>query len=196
MSPTSSSLYSFFLVASFAKLVIMELKIKISYKKYYMSSETGEACDTIVRSRKKRKGGKRRSPAKTFEERKKETSRLMSKYPGHVAIWLIRPPESGLPPFVKSKYLIPEAMNVGNLLIALRKDIEALYETSVTSSVPTCIPLELNIVETSRGKKTRSTSPLRFNFSELVGTIYDKHRGDDGYLVVSIHSPHFRKTIR
>ena len=116
-----------------------------------------------------------------------ETSRLMSKYPGHVPITLVRSRDAGIPPLRKSIYMIPEAINVGNLLIALRKDVEALFVGSSHSLVSTCIPLELRFGEVKKGGDALSS--FRYNFAELVGTIYDKHRGEDGYLVVSINMP-------
>lgn len=108
----------------------------------------------------------------------------MAKYPGYVAVALVQPRDSGLPPLHKGKYMIPEVMNVGNLLIALRQDVEAVMFGPSSTAVMTCVPLELTF------------SKARFNFSEQVGTIYDKLRGEDGYLVVYISSPHLSKKMR
>lgn len=128
---------------------------------------------------------KTRKKMATPGERRAEASRLMSKHPNHVPLDLRRRARSNLPKLVRTKYLIPVWLCIGNVLVALRHDVaEAIAQaTNQVSTGYTHVPLRIRF---GRGAQL-------FSLNQKIGDVYDQLKGDDGFLVAQLESPEFDK---
>ena len=68
----------------------------------------------------------------SIEERKNESSRILSTYPNRLPIICEKAPNSDIPSIQKTKYLVPSDMTVSQLLFLIRRninlnEISALY---------------------------------------------------------------------
>lgn len=146
-----------------------------------MSSASGD-CENLVQRVKTRPKKKKLT---TPEERRAEASRLMSKYTSHLPIDLRRRSRSNLPRLVRTKYLVPSWLNVGNVLVALRHDIaESIAQaTDQASTGYTHVPLRIRF-----GRRGQL-----FTLDKKIGDIYDQLKDADGFLVAQLESPEFDK---
>lgn len=60
---------------------------------------------------------------KSFEERKKESSILLSKYEGHIPVIVDKDPNCNLPDIEKQKFFVPSDLTFGHFLYVVRKRI-------------------------------------------------------------------------
>ena len=98
----------------------------------------------------------------TLEERKREASRIRSKYPDRVPIILERNGEE-VPNIDKKKYLVPADLTIGQFCYVIRKRLKLNSEKAIFLFI--------------NGKLPPTSS--------LISIIYDEHKDTDGFLYVT-----------
>lgn len=98
----------------------------------------------------------------TFENRKKESDRVLAKYPGRVPI-VIRNYSDNMPAIDKRKFLVPGDLKVGQFMQVIRKRLKMNHEQAIFLSVNDVI----------------------LNTSDLITTIYNEYCDDDGFLYIT-----------
>ena len=69
---------------------------------------------------------------KTFDERKSEATKIISRYPSRIPVIVERASsEKNLPLINKNKYLVPMEMSMGNLLVIIRKRLKLTPEKAL-----------------------------------------------------------------
>jgi len=106
-----------------------------------------------------------------FEKRKKEAARIRLKYPARIPV-IASTEHSGsssssqlLPPLKREKFLVPETYTIGQLLMAIRKEITLSAETAVFMFVS--------------DKHTMMPNSARLK------DVYAESHNDDGFLYVT-----------
>ena len=99
----------------------------------------------------------------TFEERKKESERLLLKYLTKVPIIITKAKNSDIPDIDKRKFLVPVDQTVGQFVYIIRKRVKLSHEKSIFVFVNSVLP------------KT----------SSLISEVYNHHKSDDGFLYVT-----------
>ncbi len=99
----------------------------------------------------------------TFEERKKESERLLSKYPTKVPIIITKAKHSDIHDIDKRKFLVPVDQTVGQFVYIIRKRVKLSHEKSIFVFVNSVLP------------KT----------SSLISEVYNHHKSSDGFLYVT-----------
>ena len=99
----------------------------------------------------------------TYDQRKQESTKVYTKYPGRVPIIVQKYHKCTLPDVDKCKYLVPKDMTMGQFLFVIRKRIKlepshALFITVNGTLVPAI---------------------------QTVGEIYDSQKDEDGFLYVT-----------
>ena len=99
---------------------------------------------------------------KSFEERKKETTEILTKYPDRIPCILEKSEvnTTELPDIDKSKFLVPGDLRMSQFLFVIRKRINIRPEQAIFIFC---------------------NGQLLLNHSEL-SEIYNKHKSDDNYL--------------
>ena len=88
----------------------------------------------------------------------------MLRYPDRIAVYLTRKPgKSDVPEIDRHKYLVPKDMTVGGFICIIRKHIKLTPEKAIFIFVDNILP------------------PT----SALMGSMYNEHKDEDGYLRVS-----------
>lgn len=98
---------------------------------------------------------------KTFKERCAESKRVLTKYPDLVPVICERVSNSDLPDTKRRKYLVPPSLTMGQFMYVLRRRI------SLNANRAMFVFLEGNTLAPS---------------SELVSTLYEKHKEEDGFM--------------
>ena len=101
-----------------------------------------------------------------FNSRRRESSRIMSKYPDRIPIIVSKNKSSKIQDIDKKKYLVPREMYIGQFIYIIRKNLkldqsEALFITINNQLSPSNIPL---------------------------GEIYEKQKDKDGFLYMTYTS--------
>lgn len=99
----------------------------------------------------------------TFEERKKESERLMTKYPTKVPIIITKSKNSDIADLDKHKFLVPLDQTVGQFVYIVRKRIELSHEKAIFVFVNNVLP------------------PT----SSLISEIYNTYNSTDGFLYIT-----------
>ena len=99
----------------------------------------------------------------TFEDRKKESSRIISKYPDRVPVICEKDPKSDVPNIDKKKYLVPQELTVGQFVYVIRKRIDLSPEKAVYLFIDNTLP------------------PT----ASLLSSVYDQHKDEDGFLYIT-----------
>jgi len=102
----------------------------------------------------------------SLEERKVESEKILAKYPDRAPAIIVQASKSDLPPLDSSKFLIPRDLTVGHFIYVLRTKIKMRPEQAIFMFVNGVLPTT----------------------TALVGTIYDKHKAEDGFLYFTITS--------
>lgn len=102
----------------------------------------------------------------SFDKRKKESTRILLKYPDRIPVIVENKANSSLPPIDKHKYLSPSDLTFGQFIYVIRKRLvlkpeDALYLFVNNSLIPN---------------------------STLLRQVYREHKDEDGFLYVSICS--------
>ena len=99
----------------------------------------------------------------TFEQRYNETYRIRQSYPDRVPIICEKSLNQDLPNIDKNKYLVPVDLTVGQFLFVIKRRIKLRHEEALYLFINGTIP------------------PT----SELIGTTYEKHKNNDGFLYIT-----------
>lgn len=97
----------------------------------------------------------------TFDERKNESSRVLSKYPDRVPIILQKTRKSKLDIIDKEKYLVPVDLTCGQFIYVIRKRLKLPSEKAIFIFVDGSIPCTNN-----------SLSLVYHNSRDLDGFLY------------------------
>lgn len=99
----------------------------------------------------------------SFEERKKRSNTLLSKYPDKIPVILEKSKKDKyLPRIDKSKLLVAQDMTVATIIQLLKKSIKINENTSIYIMV--------------------SNNNTMLSGSQSITTIYQDHKNDDGFL--------------
>jgi len=109
--------------------------------------------------------GKSPKDEKPFEERLLSSTRLREKYPGRIPIHINRAKDSRLPPFDKTKYLVPHDFTMGQMIYTVRKRMELKAQQAIF----------VYIMFNDRQELLAPTSAT-------LGDLYDKYKDADGLL--------------
>lgn len=96
----------------------------------------------------------------TFEDRRTESSRILSKFPGRVPVVVERAAKSIIPPIDKAKFLVPADLTVGQLIYVIRHRLTLPPEMALYVFVDGIMP-------------TTGTS---------MREVYHAHKDADGFL--------------
>ena len=104
----------------------------------------------------------------TLDQRKTELQRIRKKYPDRIPVILQKSPESRLPVIKQSKFLVPDTITLGELLIVIKKRItlephQALF-LFLHKTVPT--------------------------MSSTIKNLYDLYKDEDGFLYIEYTEEH------
>ncbi|MED6175502.1 Autophagy- protein 8i [Stylosanthes scabra] len=102
----------------------------------------------------------------TFDERKKESTSIIVKYPDRVPVIIEKYARADLPALDKKKYLVPRDMSVGQFIHVLSGRLRMAPGKALFIFVKNTLP--------------QTTSHL--------STIYDTYKGDDGFLYMCYSS--------
>lgn len=97
---------------------------------------------------------------KTFQERCKESSSMLEKYPTKIPAIVYKSKTSDVPDLKKNKFLVPRDFTVGQFIYLLRSHIKLEPHKSMFLFVNNSLP-------------TTST---------LMSTLYQNHKDNDGFL--------------
>lgn len=98
-----------------------------------------------------------------FEERKKQSERLMNKYDTKIPIIITKAKNSDIPDIDKRKYLVPSDQTVGQFVYIIRKRIKLSHEKAIFVFVNNILP------------------PT----SAIISEIYNIHKDPDGFLYIT-----------
>jgi GABA(A) receptor-associated protein len=111
---------------------------------------------------------------KSFEERKAESSRMLSKYPTSVPIICEKLSGNKIAELDKKKFLVPESITVGQFIAVIRKRID---------------------IDASEGLYVFINNMLPPT-GDLMSSVYAKNKDDDGFLYLVYSSENtFGKTF-
>ena len=100
----------------------------------------------------------------SFESRCQEATRILSKYPERIPIICEKlQSDTSIPKIDKIKYLVPCDLTIGQFIYVIRKRVKVEPEKAIFIFVDGIIP----------------------SSSELVSTMYQKHKDKDGFLYVT-----------
>lgn len=95
-----------------------------------------------------------------FDKLKKETSRIMMKYPDRIPVVVEKNPYNDIPSIKDNKYLVPMDLSFGQFIHVIRKRIKISEDQAlflfVNNTLPAC--------------------------SQLMSQIYSEHKDPTGYL--------------
>lgn len=99
--------------------------------------------------------------SKTFDDRKFEAKRILSKYPNQIPVICEKAPSNkDIPPMNKFKFLVPKDLTCGQFLCIIRSRIKLEPEKALFLFVGQNIP----------------------SGNELVSELYHKNKDPDGFL--------------
>ena len=98
---------------------------------------------------------------KTFEQREAESKRVRAKYPDLVPVICERVKNCNLPNTTRRKYLVPQSLTMGQFMYVLRRRIN---------------------LDANRAMFLFLSGDTLAPTSELVSTLYDTHKDNDGFL--------------
>lgn len=98
-----------------------------------------------------------------LDHRKNESSKIKAKYPNRVPIIVEKAEGSAIETIDKRKYLVPNEITVGQFMWIIRKRIQLTPEKAIFLFVNKMVP----------------------NSSMTMGTLYDEHKDEDGFLYVA-----------
>ena len=98
-----------------------------------------------------------------IEVRKKESVKIMEKYPDRIPVICEKDPQSDINNINKIKYLVPKDLTVGQFVYVIRKRIQLSPEKAIFIFVNNTIP------------------PI----ASLMSSVYTQHKDDDGFLYIT-----------
>lgn len=100
----------------------------------------------------------------TFEKRKEESSRILTKYTDKVPIIVTKSKNTQLENIDKNKFLVPNDMTLGQFLLVIRKRIKLKQEESLFLLIR-----DSSLIESSK----------------TLLQIYEENKDDDGFLYIT-----------
>jgi len=100
----------------------------------------------------------------SFDQRKKESARILDKFPDKIPIIVEKGKSDKLPVIDKAKYLVPQDITVGQFLNIIRKRIQ------LSESEALFIFIENNTLPSN---------------SMTIVNIYENHKNEDGFLYIT-----------
>ena len=100
----------------------------------------------------------------SFDQRKKEASRILNKFPEKIPIIVEKGKSDKLPLIDQAKYLVPQDITVGQFLSIIRKRIE------ISPSEALFIFVENNTLPSN---------------STTMVNVYENHKNTDGFLYIT-----------
>jgi len=102
----------------------------------------------------------------TLNQRKAEAFKIRSKYSDRIPIIVEKRENDSLPNLVKTKYLAPDDMTIGQFVYVIRKKIELKPEQAIYLFINNKLP----------------------STSALLSTVYDQDKDEDGFLYIQVAS--------
>jgi len=99
-----------------------------------------------------------------FEKRLSESSRIRLKYPDRVPVIIEKALNSDVSDLDKNKYLVPDELNIGQLIYVIRKRIKLSHEQSIFIFI---------------------NGDILAPTSALLSSVYTEHKNADGFLYVT-----------
>lgn len=101
----------------------------------------------------------------SIEKRRKESSRIIEKYPERVPVIVEKSPtEKKIENIDRSKFLVPQSLTFGEFAVIVRK--------------------RLRSVQQSQGLYLFVGHEVLVTSSSMMGEVYEQHRDEDGFLYV------------
>lgn len=97
----------------------------------------------------------------SFEDRKKESAKILTKYPNRIPIIIYKDPKSSLVDIDKNKFLAPEDLTLGQFMCVIRKRID------IDESNSLYIFVNETVLATT---------------SSTIRILYDNNKDEDGFL--------------
>jgi GABA(A) receptor-associated protein len=97
----------------------------------------------------------------SFEERFKESNRIIKKYPNRIPI-IIERFNNSIPDIKKKKYLVPDDLILGQFIYVIRKQMSIPIDKAVYLFINNKLPIN----------------------SSTIGIIYEEYKNKDGFLYI------------
>mmetsp|Transcript_97140 Transcript_97140/g.202887 ORF Transcript_97140/g.202887 Transcript_97140/m.202887 type:complete len:128 (+) Transcript_97140:100-483(+) len=110
----------------------------------------------------------------TFEHRKQEADRILSKYPDRVPVICEKAEKSSLPEIDKKKFLVPGSMAIGNFKYIIQKHITKAAEGNQEAAVAPDQTIYLFIKDKTSLKQ-----------GTALADTYTKYKDEDGFLYMT-----------
>lgn len=101
----------------------------------------------------------------TFDQRKSEADRILSKYPDRVPI-IVEPSDGCAIAIDKKKYLVPRDLSMGQFLFVIRKRLKLPAEKALFMFVGSQIPSSSSMLSTLHAQHVSPDGFLKITFSE------------------------------
>ena len=98
-----------------------------------------------------------------FEDRIKESQKIRTKYPNRIPVIIEPIKRSQLKKIDKNKFLVPDDLTIGGLLVVIRKRINLGSENALFLFINSVLPAT----------------------SQSIISLYDNHKNKDGFLYIS-----------
>lgn len=99
---------------------------------------------------------------KTLEERKNESSEIMTKHQGRLPVFVEKDKHSDVTVIEKNKFLVPSDITVGHLITVIRRRINLTSEQALFIFINNHIPIS----------------------SDLMSKVYEENKDEDGFLYI------------
>jgi GABA(A) receptor-associated protein len=99
-------------------------------------------------------------PLMSLEQRKQESARMMTRYPGRIPIIVNKARHTDAPDLDKTKFIAPADLTVGQFIYIVRRRLELTSEKTLFLFINGTLP-------------TTST---------LISQLYEYHKAEDGFL--------------
>ncbi len=98
-----------------------------------------------------------------FEERKRQSLKMIEKYPDRCCIIVNKMKKANVPDIDRNKYLVPKTITIGQFIYVIRKRINLPSDKALFIYVGNILP----------------------STSDFVGNVYNNHVSDDGLLYIT-----------
>ncbi|KAJ8446437.1 hypothetical protein Cgig2_019330 [Carnegiea gigantea] len=128
-----------------------------------------------------------------FEQRLKESTDMLAKYPDRVPVIAEKYPRTDLPELEKKKFLVPKDMSVGHFIHILSSRLQlapgkALF-IFVKDTLPQTCMHKFTVLEIAfiwyfipRFRRRQLSDPVLLCAACLMDSVYESYKDDDGFL--------------
>ena len=99
---------------------------------------------------------------KTFEDRRKDSEKIMEKYPDRIPVIVDKLDKSDIPDIDKHKFLVPNDLTIGQFVYVVRKRIKINPDKAIFVFVNNILP------------------PT----AAMLNQVYNEHKDQDGFLYI------------